>query len=74
MSLIQEIRKTAGMSQAAFADSIGVTQSSVSQYERGVIRLDVDRAQKVIDLAKRHGRKISLGDLYQSKPKEISHV
>lgn len=73
MNPIQEIRKASGMSQAAFADALGVTQSTVSQYERGVIRIDIDRAIKAVELARKYGQEIGLDDIYRPEIKEVAH-
>lgn len=36
MTTIRELRKAAGLTQAKFAEAMGVTQSTVSQWESGV--------------------------------------
>lgn len=74
MNLIQEVREASGLSQTAFADVLNVTQSSVSQYERGVIRLDIKRARKLIEFARAYGREIKMDDIYKPEIKEADHV
>ncbi len=74
MNMIHEIRKTAGMSQSALAALLGVTQPTISQYERGVTRPAIDHALSLVALAKRHGKRIRLEDLYRQQTKESSHA
>jgi len=73
MNPIQEIRKAAGLSQVALAQMLDVTQSTVSQYERGEIRPEIPKALKLIALGKKHGQRFRLEDLYRPEPKEACH-
>ncbi len=74
MNMIHEIRKAAGMSQSALAALLGVTQPTISQYERDVTRPAVDHAIRLVELAKRHGKRVRLEDLYRRPKKESANV
>jgi len=74
MSPIQDIRKASGLSQAALAKLLAVTQSTISQYERGEIRPDIAKAIQLVSLGKRHGRRYRIEDLYQPELKEADHA
>ena len=47
LSLLREIRLTAGFTQVQLADSLGVPQSFISKYESGERRLDLLELQLV---------------------------
>lgn len=68
MNAIQDLRKAAGLSQAALARELSVTQSTISQYERGEIRPDVSRALRLLEIAKGLKLRIALEDIYRPAP------
>jgi len=72
MHPIQEIRKAASLSQAALASELSVTQSTISQYERGEIRPDVSRALRLLEIAKGLKLHIRLEDIYRPTPELAS--
>jgi transcriptional regulator with XRE-family HTH domain len=72
MHPIQEIRKAASLSQAALARELSVTQSTISQYERGEIRPDVSRALRLLEIAKGLKLHIRLEDIYRPTPELAS--
>lgn len=74
MNPIQDIRKASGLSQAALAKVLAVTQSTISQYERGEIRPDITKAIKLVSLGKKHGRRYRIEDLYSPDLREASHA
>ena len=75
MNPIQEIRKASGLSQYELAKALDVTQSTVSQYERGEIRPEISKAIKLVALGKKNGKRFRLEDLYFQKPtKEAEHA
>lgn len=74
MSPIQDIRKASGLSQAALAKALAVTQSTISQYERGEIRPDIDKAIMLVSIGKKHGKRYRLEDLYRTESQEASHA
>ncbi len=47
LSMLRDLRKGAGMTQVALAESLGVPQSFVSKYESGERRLDLLELQRV---------------------------
>lgn len=60
------LRKRLAMSQAEIGAAIGVTQSTISQSERGDITLSVEVAKRLVQFARSKGVKASLDDLYMS--------
>jgi putative transcriptional regulator len=63
MNSIQHIRARLGVTQAAMAAGIGVTQGNVSNYERGQ-RMPPDVAGRLIEYAKSLEHTISYDDIY----------
>lgn len=47
MTTIRELRKAAGLTQAKFAEAMGVTQSTVSQWESGQVLPDTAKIPKL---------------------------
>lgn len=64
MQPIYHIRSRLGLSQAALARGIGVTQGNVSHYERGQT-VPPDVAGKLIDFAKSLGIALTFDDIYR---------
>lgn len=48
MNQIRSLRKAKGMSQRQLADALGVNQSTVDRYEKGLIALSLTMALKII--------------------------
>ena len=48
MNQIRSLRKAKGMSQRQLADALGVNQSTVDRYEKGLIELSLTMALKII--------------------------
>jgi len=73
--IIKELRKNLGMKQHAFAELLGVSQSSVSSWEKGKskqgetihFRPRPDICFKIIKLAKLYGMTILLEELLQEE-------
>lgn len=64
---IKKIRRKLGLTQSAFANAIGKTQSAVANYEaEGPHKRtpDIGTAWEIIELAKKHGQRTSLEDIY----------
>lgn len=64
---IKKIRTKLGMTQSEFAIAIGKTQGAVGNYEtdnKYKRTPDITTAWKIIELAKKHGEKASLEDIY----------
>lgn len=63
MHKIKELRKKAGLTQVKFAEAMGVTQSTVSQWENGRVLPDTARLPA---LAEALG--CSVADLFSKQP------
>lgn len=50
MSDIKELRKAAGLTQAKFAEAMGVTQSTVSQWENGRALPDTSKLPRIAEV------------------------
>ena len=50
MNEIKELRKKAGFTQAKFAEAVGVTQSTVSQWESGKVLPDTAKLPKLAEV------------------------
>ena len=50
MSKIRELRKAAGFTQERFAEAMGVTQSTVSQWESGRVLPDTAKLPKMAEV------------------------
>ena len=61
---IKQIRELLGLSQIAFADAVGVSQASVSNYERGTQQVSPDVARRVISVAQERGLPLTFDDVY----------
>lgn len=64
---IKQIRERLGLSQIAFADAIGVSQASVSNYERGTQQVSPDVARRVISVAQERGVTLTFDDVYAAE-------
>ncbi|HBL65924.1 MAG TPA: XRE family transcriptional regulator [Achromobacter sp.] len=65
MNPIRLVRKAAGLSQAQLAAKLKVSQSAVSQYERGTIQPGIKQAKRLVALAAGSGLSVSLGPVYE---------
>lgn len=65
MNPIRRIRKAAGLSQAQLAATLKVSQSAISQYERGAIQPGIKQAKRLIALAADSGLSVSLDQVYE---------
>lgn len=64
---IKQIRERLGLSQIAFADAVGVSQASVSNYERGTQQVSPDVARRVISVAQERGLPLTFDDVYAAE-------
>lgn len=64
MNPILEIRKQLDVSQSELAAAIGVTQSAVSQFEKGLATPSPDTVKKLINFAKTKGIDVSFDSIY----------
>lgn len=65
MSAIKHIRERLGVTQAALAQGIGVTQGNVSHYEHGQ-PVPPRVAFRLIEFARAAGVDVTFDDIYQS--------
>lgn len=65
---IKSIRTQLGLTQAAFAEGIGVTQGNVSHYENNGQTVMPDVARRVIELVNRNGFACTFDDVYSEEP------
>jgi putative transcriptional regulator len=63
-SNFKRIRLRLGLSQAAIAAELGVTQGNVSHYEVGRNTIPPDVAGRLISVAKKRGHVITFDDVY----------
>ena len=75
MNGIRQIRERLGVTQAALAAGIGVTQGNVSHYEHGQ-PVPPKVASRLIEFARSAGVNLTFDDIYQTIPdgKEVAHV
>ncbi len=62
---IKNIRESLGLTQKEFGALIDKKQTTVANYESGIRSPDVKTAYKVIEVAKKHGKHITLEDVFQ---------
>lgn len=74
MNLIFKFRNDVGLSQESLAKAIGVTQSAISQLERGEKKPSVDLAMRLVSFAKEQGKSFKLEDFYASHNDSIEHA
>lgn len=65
MNPIRLVRKAAGLSQAQLAAKLKVSQSAISQYERGAIQPGIKQAKRLVALAADSGLSVSLDQVYE---------
>jgi len=67
-SNIKSIRTQLGLTQAAFAESIGMTQGNVSHYETNGQTVMPDVARRIVQLVQTKGFSCSLDVVYSATP------
>ena len=50
MNRIRQLREEKGMTQQQLADALGVNQSTVDRYEKGIIELRLTMAMRIISV------------------------
>lgn len=71
---IKRVRERLGLSQAAFASAIGVSQGNVSHYERQRQDVSPDVARRVIAVAHERGVHITFDDIYAVEVQEAQQL
>lgn len=69
MNNVRTIRARLGLSQAAFADAIGVSQGNVSHVEQGRQEVTPSVARSIIAAALQRGLVVTFDDIY-AQPEE----
>lgn len=64
MNAITSIRKSLGLSQAALGAALELSQSAISQFEKGTCEPTPDVARRLISLAQQHGLDVSFDTIY----------
>ena len=64
MTTISKLRESMGLNQDELAKALGITQSAVSQIERGETKPRVELALRLVGLAKQYDQVITLEDIY----------
>lgn len=70
MNAIHAIRKKLGVTQAALASGIGVTQGNVSFYEKGQT-VPPHVAERLIEYAATHGVALTFDQIYRPEPTPV---
>ena len=63
-NFIKKLRIQLGLSRKIFAKILGVSQASITHYEKGIRSPDIKVAYKMTTLAKIHNRIYVLEDIY----------
>ena len=72
MNKISEFRNKANVSQAGLANAIGVTPSTISNYEAGIRNINVEMCWKIVQAFNQFGAKCSFGDVFPEPPSDSS--
>lgn len=67
MNNLKKLRKQAGISQSTLASTLGVSQGAVAHYEKGIRRLNVDSAKKIIEALNAQGIDCAFEDIFPVK-------
>ncbi|WP_415034533.1 helix-turn-helix domain-containing protein [Azonexus sp.] len=70
MNAAQSIRQRLGMSQAAFAHALGVSQGNICHIEQQRQEVTPRIARRIIALAAKNGIAITFDDIYAAAPEE----
>ena len=75
MTTILKLRESMGLNQDELAKALGITQSAVSQIERGEVKPRVELALRLVSLAKKYAQDITLEDIYSVQvPNDSDYV
>lgn len=67
MNNLKKLRKEAGISQASLASVLEVSQGAVAHYEKGIRKLNVDSAKKIIEALNAKGVKCTFEDVFPTQ-------
>jgi len=64
MNNLKELRNKAGLSQAALAEAMGVSQGAIAHYEKGFRGMKVDSINKLLLVLSEHGICCTFEDIF----------
>lgn len=64
MSNIKTIRESLRMTQAALADSVGVTQGAIAHYENERRKPGLDECRRIVSALNSHGAGVTLDEVF----------
>lgn len=64
MSNIKAIREKAGVTQAALAKTLGLTQGAIAHYENERRKPGLDECRKIVDALNSSGAAVTLDDVF----------
>ncbi|ENZ8366474.1 helix-turn-helix transcriptional regulator [Klebsiella aerogenes] len=67
MNNLKKLRKEAGISQASLASALDVSQGAIAHYEKGIRKLNVESAKKIIEALNANGVNCTFEDVFPSK-------
>jgi putative transcriptional regulator len=68
MSNIKTIRESLRITQAALADSVGVTQGAIAHYENDRRKPGLEECRRIVAALNKHGAKVTLDDVFPPSP------
>ncbi|MDR5611272.1 MULTISPECIES: helix-turn-helix transcriptional regulator [unclassified Arsenophonus] len=72
MNNLKKLRKQAGMTQARLANALGLTQGAVAHYEKGIRRLNIDIAKKILSEFNSRGIFCTFEDVFSSRSYSVN--
>ncbi|WGY45059.1 helix-turn-helix transcriptional regulator [Vibrio sp. ABG19] len=72
MNRISEYRNKAKVSQALLAKTVGVTPSSIGNYEAGIRNINVEMCWKIVKALNQLGAECTFGDVFPEPQSENS--
>ncbi|ELQ9312183.1 helix-turn-helix transcriptional regulator [Serratia marcescens] len=67
MNRLKELRNEAGLSQAALAEAMGVSQGAIAHYEKGFRGMKADSINKLLLVLSKHGVHCTFEDIFPKK-------
>lgn len=67
MNNLKKLRKEAGISQASLASVLDVSQGAIAHYEKGIRKLNVESAKKIIEALNANGVSCTFDDVFPSR-------
>ncbi|MFS1539522.1 MAG: helix-turn-helix transcriptional regulator [Candidatus Phlomobacter fragariae] len=71
MNNLKKLRKQTGMTQAGLANALGLTQGAIAHYEKGIRRLNIDTAKKILSEFNSRGLFCTFEDVFSSRPYNV---